>query len=168
MAKPFRPNAVVRANNAVMVFLMHRGLHIGSFALLTIRGRKSGKMIETPVAVFEQDGRQYLTTPYGIVNWVRNLRAASGVATITQGRHTETVQATELPAAEAAPIFRAALHAGPPGIPDVFVQIYRRFLVLPYLDVGMDSAPADFEREVLTHPVFRLETPSDTPGGVKP
>ncbi len=56
---------------------------MGSFALLTIRGRKSGRPIETPIAIFVQEGKSYLLTPYGIVNWVRNLRAAGGEATIT-------------------------------------------------------------------------------------
>src|SRR5437870_1565210 len=84
-----------------------------NFTLLTVRGRKSGKPIETPIAIFVQGGKSYLITPYGIVNWVRNLRAAGGEATITHTRRTEKIRAVELPPEAAAPIFREAVLSGP-------------------------------------------------------
>src|SRR6266487_1186603 len=76
MAKQYRVNAFVRLNNSITSSLLRLGVKLGSFALLTVRGRKSGKPIETPIAIFVQEGKSYLLTPYGIVNWVRNLRAA--------------------------------------------------------------------------------------------
>jgi deazaflavin-dependent oxidoreductase (nitroreductase family) len=69
---------------------------MGSFALLTVRGRKSGKPIETPLAIFVHEGKSYLIASYGIVNWVRNLRAAGGEATITRSRHTEKIHVSML------------------------------------------------------------------------
>jgi len=97
MAKQYRVNAFVRINNSIVSSLLRLGVKIGSFALLTVRGRKSGKPIETPIAIFVQGGKSYLITPYGIVNWVRNLRAAGGEATITRTRRTEKIHAVELP-----------------------------------------------------------------------
>src|SRR6266705_2404090 len=147
---------VERINNAMISSLLRLGVNIGSFALLTVRGRKSGKPIETPIAIFVQEGKCYLITPYGIVNWVRNLRAAGGEATITRSRRTEKIHAVELPPQAAAPIFREAMRSGPPGIPDVLIRVYRSFFVLPYLNVTANSSLEEFEREVLTHPVFLL------------
>ena len=158
MAKQYRVSAFVRINNSIISSLLRLGVELGSFALLTIRGRKSGKPIETPIAVFVQEGKSYLITPYGIVNWVRNLRAAGGEATITRSRRSEKIHAIELPPETAAPIFREAVCSGPPGIPVVLIRVYRSFFVLPYLNITVDSSLEEFEREVLTHPVFLLQS----------
>ena len=158
MAKQYRVNAFVRINNAMTSSLLRLGVNIGSFALLTVRGRKSGKPIETPIAIFVQEGKRYLITPYGVVNWVRNLRAAGGEATITHSRRTEKIHAIELPPEAAAPIFREAVRSGPPGIPAAVIRVYRYLFVLPYLTVTANSSLEEFEREVLTHPVFLLQS----------
>ena len=158
MAKHYRVNAFVRINNAMTSSLLRLGVNIGSFALLTVRGRKSGKPIETPIAIFDQKGERYLIATYGLVNWVRNLRAAGGEATITRSRRAEKIHAIELPPEEAAPIFREALRSGPPGIPTVLIRMYRSLFVLPYLNVTASSSLEEFEREVLTHPVFLLQS----------
>src|SRR5207248_6862755 len=97
-----------RINNAVISTLVRLGVNVWSFALLTVRGRKSGRPIETPLAIFVQGGKRYLITPYGTVNWVRNLRAAGGEATLTRNRRIEKIHAIELEPVVAAPIFREA------------------------------------------------------------
>jgi deazaflavin-dependent oxidoreductase (nitroreductase family) len=158
MAKRYRVNAFVRINNAMTSSLLRLGVNLGSFVLLTVRGRKSGKPIETPIAIFVQEGKRYLITPYGVVNWVRNLRAAGGEATITRSRRTEKIHAIELEPVAAAPIFREAVRSGPPGIPAVLIRGYRSLFVLPYLDVTANASLEEFEREVLTHPVFLVQS----------
>jgi deazaflavin-dependent oxidoreductase (nitroreductase family) len=158
MAKHYQVTAFVRINNAIISSLLHLGVNVWSFSLLTVRGRKSGKPIETPIAIFVHDQKRYLITPYGTVNWVRNLRAAGGEATITRSRRTEKIHAIELPPEEAAPIFRKAVRSGPPGIPAAIFRVYRSLFVLPYLNVNANSSLEEFEREVLTHPVFLLQS----------
>jgi len=158
MAKQYRVGTFERINNAMIASLLHLGIKIWSFSLLTVRGRKSGKPIQTPVAIFVQDQKRYLISPYGVVNWVRNLRAAAGVATLTRGRRTEKICAIELSKDTAARIFRDALRSGPPGIPAVIFRVYRALFVLPYLGVTENASLEEFEREVLTHPVFLLES----------
>jgi hypothetical protein len=155
--KRYRVTTFVRLNNAFMSSLLRLGIPFASFVLLTVPGRKSGTTIRTPVAVFVQVGERYLIAAYGVVNWVRNLRAAGGEATLLRGRHRERIHASELPPELAAPIFRAALLSGPPGIPAWGVRIYRRFFALPYLSVTLESTLEEFEREVRTHPVFRIQ-----------
>jgi len=158
MAKQYRVSAFVRINNAMISSLLRLGVHVWSFSLLTVRGRKSGKPIETPLAIFVQDQKRYLLTPYGVVNWVRNLRAAGGEATLTRNRHTEQIQAIELEPEAAAPILREAVRTGPPGIPAAIFRGYRSLFVLPYLNVTAKSSLEEYEREVLTHPVFLLQS----------
>jgi deazaflavin-dependent oxidoreductase (nitroreductase family) len=157
MAKQYRVNASVRINNAVISLLVRLGIKMGSFSLLTVRGRKSGKPIATPIAIFIQDQKRYLIASYGIVNWVRNLRAARGEATLVRGRSIEKIRAIELEPEAAALVFREALRSGPPGIPAVIFRRYRARMVLPYLNVIETSSLEEFEREVLTHPVFLLQ-----------
>ncbi len=158
MAKHYRVNTFVRINNAMTSSLLRLGIQVWSFSLLTVRGRKSGKPIVTPIAIFVQDGKRYLIATYGVVNWVRNLRAAGGEATLTQRRRSEKIHAIELSPVAAAPIFREAVRSGPPGIPTVIFRGYRALLVLPYLNVTENSSLEEFEREVLAHPVFLVQS----------
>lgn len=157
MAKPYRVTAFVRINNIMITSLLRLGIKVWSFSLLTVRGRKSGKPIVTPIAIFVQDQQRYLIATYGIVNWVRNLRAAAGGATLTQGRRSEKIHAIELSPEAAAPILRQALRSGPPGVPAVIFRMYRTLMVFPYLNVTEQSSLGEFEREVLAHPVFLVQ-----------
>ena len=158
MAKPYRVTASVRITNAMIASLLRLGIKLWSFSLLTVRGRKSGKPIVTPLAIFVQDQKRYLIASYGVSNWVRNLRAAGGEARLSQGRHSEQIRAIELSHEAAALVFREALRSGPPGVPAAIFREYRARQVLPYLDVTENSSLEEFEREVLTHPVFLVQS----------
>jgi len=79
---------------------------------------------------------------YGIVDWVRNLRAA-GEAILTRGRRSETVKVIELPKSEAALVLREDIKGGNP-----FAHYY---------GVTTDSSLEEFERAVINHPVFLFE-----------
>jgi deazaflavin-dependent oxidoreductase (nitroreductase family) len=157
MPKQYRVGLFVRANNAVMRSLIHVGVRIGTFAVLTVRGRKTGRPVNVPLVVFPHGDDRYLVASYGVVNWVRNLRAAHGRAELRRGSATETITAVELPADEAGPVLRASLRSGPPGVPRPIVCLFRRYFVLPYLEVDMDSTEADFVRAARNHPVFRVQ-----------
>jgi deazaflavin-dependent oxidoreductase (nitroreductase family) len=81
--------------NPIARRLMRLGVPLGPNALLSVRGRKSGQVRTTPVALVEIDGRRRVLGTFGDVNWVRNLRAA-GEGTITFGRRQQPVRAEEL------------------------------------------------------------------------
>lgn len=89
--------------------------------------------------VFPHGDNDFLVATYGIVNWVGNIRAAHGRAQLVRRRQAETITAVVLAPEQAAPILRDSLHSGPRGIPRLIVRAYRRFLVLRYLDVDMNS-----------------------------
>jgi deazaflavin-dependent oxidoreductase (nitroreductase family) len=102
--------------NPVTRFLLRAGIPLGFNGLLTIRGRKSGLPRTTPIAIIEVDGRRWVWSPWGEVNWVRNLRAA-GRATVTKRGHSEEVRATELDPSERVGFFRDIAGPVARGIP---------------------------------------------------
>ncbi len=121
MAKTYQAPLFVRLGNVLTTTLLRAGVKLvgpGNYPmyLLTVRGRKSGQPHTTPIVILEQHGKRYLASPYGIVSWVRNLRAA-GEAILTRGRRAETVNARELPTGEA----EIAQALAPAERPDLFV-----------------------------------------------
>jgi deazaflavin-dependent oxidoreductase (nitroreductase family) len=88
--------------------LLAAGLPLGPNGLLTVAGRRSGVSRTTPLAVIEHEGRRWVWSPWGEVNWVRNLRAAD-TATITVRKRASEVQATELDHAQRLEFFRDVL-----------------------------------------------------------
>jgi deazaflavin-dependent oxidoreductase (nitroreductase family) len=84
------------------------GFPMGPNGLITVRGRTSGEPRTTPVAFVDVEGRTWVQSPFGDVNWVRNLRAA-GQATITVGKRSEEVSAVELSKVEKVDFYREVL-----------------------------------------------------------
>jgi deazaflavin-dependent oxidoreductase (nitroreductase family) len=111
--------------------------------LLTVRGRKSGQPRTTPIVIAEQDGKRYLISPYGIVDWVRNVRAA-GEAVLTRARRAEQVHVVELPPAEGALILKRSFERGIPAF------------LGRYFEVTAQSSAEEFEHAAARHPVFWL------------
>src|SRR5205823_6615596 len=94
--------------NVVARPLLAAGVPMGFNGLVTIRGRKSGLPRTTPLAIIEVTGRRWIWSPWGEVQWVRNLRAA-GRATITVRRRKQEVTATELDPTQRIGFFRDIL-----------------------------------------------------------
>jgi deazaflavin-dependent oxidoreductase (nitroreductase family) len=107
---------VVPILNRVAKPLVAAGLPMGPNGLLTVRGRTSGELRTTPLAIIEVDGRRWVWSPWGDVHWVRNLRAA-GRATITVRRTEHEVQAVELGPAERVSFFRETFGPVARGMP---------------------------------------------------
>jgi deazaflavin-dependent oxidoreductase (nitroreductase family) len=100
----------------VTKFLLGARVPLGYNALITIPGRTSGLPRTTPLAIIDVSGRRWVWSPWGEVNWVRNLRAA-GRATITRGGRTEEVRATELDLSQRVEFFRDVLRPVAHGMP---------------------------------------------------
>src|SRR5438093_1144948 len=81
-ARPAHVPAFVSIFNPIASRLLRIGTPLGPNALLTVRGRKSGQLRTTPVALVEVHGRRWVQSPCREVNWLRNLPTA-GAATIT-------------------------------------------------------------------------------------
>jgi deazaflavin-dependent oxidoreductase (nitroreductase family) len=104
MSTQSRVPSFVPIFNRVAKRLLRLGPLMGPNALLSVRGRKSGQVRTTPVALVEAGGKRWTIGMFGDVNWVRNLRAA-GEGTLATGRRTERVRAVELDRAEAGSFF---------------------------------------------------------------
>jgi deazaflavin-dependent oxidoreductase (nitroreductase family) len=148
MAKTNQAPLFVRVSNMLTLTLLRAGVKLvgpGRYPmyLLTVRGRKSGLPRTVPIVIWEHHGKRYVGSVYGIVDWVRNLRAARE-AILTRGRRTETVNVVELPQKEAALVLREDIKGGNP-----FARFY---------EVTIDSSLEEFERAVLTHPIFLFES----------
>lgn len=89
--KPFIPGSGVmnRLVNPIVV-------RLGLSTVLTVRGRRSGKLISVPLgAPLEFEGARYLVSGRGETHWVRNLRAA-GCGTLRTKRGSEDLQFVEI------------------------------------------------------------------------
>lgn len=143
MASRFRQNRGTRFVNATVTRLIRLGVPLGGMTLLTVVGRTTGRPRTTPVVIGSHGGVQWVLSPFGEVDWVRNLRAA-GTAELTRNRRTETIRATELGPDEAAPLIRRTLATAP--------SFTRRNFA-----VTADSPMDDLKLAARDHPVFRLD-----------
>jgi deazaflavin-dependent oxidoreductase (nitroreductase family) len=137
-----RPPLFVRLGNLLTTALLRRGVPMRTNTLLTVVGRKSGVPRTTPVTILEVDGRRYIQSPFGETDWVRNLRAA-GTATLTNGRHRQTVAAMEQSPEQAAPVLRHGLSIAPS-------------MIRAHYDVTAASSLEEIAREAPRHPTFEL------------
>lgn len=140
--------SLVHLLNPLIRRLVRIGMPFGPNVLMTIVGRTSGVPRTFPVAILELDGRRYVQSPFGEVNWVRNLRAAGEAVVVRNGRQ-EPVEAVELAPEAAGPVFHDAL-----------APYLRSRLGAPVLartfGVRRDSTTEDFVALARRHPMFEL------------
>jgi deazaflavin-dependent oxidoreductase (nitroreductase family) len=89
------PNRAARAGNAVIRWLAELGVSIAGTRALRVRGRKTGKLRAVVINLLTIDGVDYLVSPRGNTQWVRNVRAA-GVVDMGPRWRRRSVQATEV------------------------------------------------------------------------
>lgn len=119
------------------------GLMPPRWVTLEVPGRRSGRLTRFPLGMARCGGRWYLVPMLGgQCNWVQNVRAAGGLATIRRGRAV-ACRLAELPVAERAPVIRCYLEQVPGA--------------RPHLPVRRDSPLAAFEAIAPRYPVFRVD-----------
>ena len=142
MAKKFKYTFVFKAGNVFTKSLLALGISFNGSALITVPGRKTGQPRSTPITMVEVDGKRYVQSPFGSVDWVRNLRAAQK-ATLSWGHRHEEVTVTELSPGQAAPVIKSMLGHAPKMIRD-------------YFDVTAESSLEAIERDAPNHAVFAV------------
>lgn len=141
MAKTYRIGFGTRVINGVFRTMTKFGIGKSYRYILTVRGRKSGRLLSTPVDVMSAGGDRWLVGAYGVSNWVRNARAA-GQIELSRGGRSRTVRVVELGPEESVPVLR---------------QYWREVpITRAYFDVTADSTDEEFAAESVRHPVFRL------------
>jgi hypothetical protein len=139
--RPYRLSPGRRVVNAVVRPLARLGLIGPRTHLLTVPGRRTGRLWSTPVSLVELEGKRYAVAPYGERNWVKNARAAGWVE-LRRGGRLERLGVEELDAEAAVPVLRRYYELG---------RVTR-----PFFDIGERSSDADWRAEAPRHPVFRL------------
>lgn len=136
------PNRVARFLNRISAMLHATGIAPNYMVTLEVVGRKSGKAISFPLVMTVIDGERYLVSMLGEeANWVKNLQAAGGRATLRHGV-TEQVRLEEVDPALRPPILKAYLKHAPGG--------------RPHIPVDKDAPLAEFATVAPQIPVFRV------------
>jgi deazaflavin-dependent oxidoreductase (nitroreductase family) len=151
-APTFPIPTIVQRLNPLVRRLLAIGVPMGPNVLMTVRGRKSGKAYTFPVATLEVEGRQFLFSPFGDVQWVHNLRAA-GEATIRRGRTDHRMTAVELTPEAAAPFLEAGLR------PVLRTPLFGS-MIAGWYGIGRSSTSADYLAAARLHPAFALSQDS--------
>jgi deazaflavin-dependent oxidoreductase (nitroreductase family) len=139
-----RPNGVAKFLNGISAKLHTTGIAPDYLVTLEVVGRRSGKVIRFPLAMTVMDGERYLVSMLGKdANWVQNLKATGGKATLRHGRD-EQVLLEEIDVGLRAPILKAYLRHAPGA--------------RPHIPVDKDAPLSEFEKIAAQYPVFRVTT----------
>ncbi len=138
-----RPNWVARLLDRGTAALSARGVGPEYLVALEVPGRRSGRTVSLPLVVAAVDGERYLVSMLGEgANWVRNVRAAGGEATLRHGRREE-VRLEEVVAPDRrAPVLRAYLK--------------RASNASAHVPIDKDAPLAEFRWLAPRFPVFRI------------
>jgi deazaflavin-dependent oxidoreductase (nitroreductase family) len=139
----------VRLLNPLISILLRMGFPMGPMILLTVRGRKTGQPRTTPVGMFEVDGRRYLLSTFGKVNWVYNVRAA-GEVILTRGFSRKKYAVVELSPGDAAPVYKGVFAP-------YLTSFWMRPMVSSWYGVTLDTSPNELVNMALKHPAFELQ-----------
>ena len=138
------PNLLAKIQNRGWAILHSLGIFPERFVTLEVVGRKSGKIVNFPLAMTVLNGERYLVSMLGEdTNWVRNVRAASGKARLVHGK-SEQILLEEVDSSQRALILKAYLQIAPGA--------------RPHIPVSKDAPISEFEKIASMYPVFRLKT----------
>lgn len=135
MAETYRVTGAIRQFNRFMMWLARRGM--GPSSVLTTKGRRTGLPRQVPVSPMTIDGVEYLVSPYGRVDWVRNARATPEVS-LTRGGKTRSVRLVEVSQPQVVLAYRD-----------------REKFARRYMDLPENASEGDVEPGLF--PVFRVE-----------
>jgi deazaflavin-dependent oxidoreductase (nitroreductase family) len=141
MAKTYRLSVGARLINSVFRLMTRLGIGASYRYILTVPGRKTGRLYSTPVDVIEVAGDRWLVAGYGPASWVRNARAAGKVA-LSRGGRSEKFRVAEATGQMAIPVLRAYIAE---------IKVTRS-----YFDANPDSPDDVIAAEQKRHAVFRL------------
>ena len=138
-----RPRPLTNLINKGWAFFHALGFFPNYMVTLEVKGRRSGKAISFPLAMTVMDGERYLVSMLGEnANWVQNVRAAGGQATLHHGKR-EQILLEEVDVQKRAPIIKKYLQRAPGA--------------RPHIPVALDASIAEFEKIAAEYPVFRVK-----------
>ncbi len=136
-----RGNATARRFARLWGAVFRFGIQPRRWVTLEVPGRITGRPTQFPLGMADLDGQWYLVSMLGECNWVANVRAANGRATLLR-RGAHPVRLDELPVEQRAPVLRQYLEQVPGG--------------RPHIPVERHAATAAFEAVAGRYPVFAV------------
>ncbi|HWX39837.1 MAG TPA: nitroreductase/quinone reductase family protein [Blastocatellia bacterium] len=137
-----RPNWLASIMNSFSAGLHRLGIAPNYLVTLEVRGRRSGRVIRLPLVMIVAAGERYLVSMLGEdVDWVRNVQAVGGSATLLHGRR-EDVRLEEIPQPQRAPLIKQYLKRAPGA--------------RPHVPVDKDAPLTELEKISAQIPVFRV------------
>lgn len=130
--------------NRLVLLLTRAGVSVLGSRVLETTGRRSGLPRRTPVNLLRHEGAEYIVSPRGETEWVRNVRAADGSLTLILGKQRTAYKAADVTGDAQVAVLRHYLRRW-------------KFEVGVFFDgVGPDSSDDDFRAVAGQHPVFAL------------
>ena len=138
-----RGNATARRYAWFWSWAFRLGLLPRRWVTLEVRGRRTGTVTRFPLGMADVGGQWYVVSMLGECNWVRNVRADGGRATLRR-RRARPVRLVEVPVEERAPVIRRYVGRVPGG--------------RPHIPVDRHEPVEAFESIASRYPVFRVVT----------
>lgn len=131
--------------NKIIAGLTRAGFSVLGSRVLEVRGRKSGLARRTPVNLLTLDDRQYLVSPRGETEWVRNVRADDGKLDLLLGSKRQHYRGHEVLDADKVTVLRG------------YLRRWKAEVGVFFDGVGPDSTDDQIRAIADKHPVFRIE-----------
>lgn len=131
--------------NRAIAGLTAMGFSVWGSRVLEVPGRTTGEPRRTPVNLLDHDGEQYLVSPRGDGQWVRNVRANDGGLTLLLGKRRTDYRATEVADADKVDILRS------------YLKRWKFEVGMFFEGIDGSSSDADLLAQAPKHPVFRVE-----------
>jgi deazaflavin-dependent oxidoreductase (nitroreductase family) len=130
--------------NRLVAVLTRLGLSVWGSRVLEVTGRSTGLPRRTPVNLLSWEGTEYLVSPRGEGQWVRNVRAADGRLHLLLGSRRTAYRAVELADDEKVPVLRA------------YLRRWKAEVGVFFDGTSAESSDAELAAIAPRHPVFRL------------
>ena len=130
--------------NRAVGWLTRRGVSVWGSRVLEVPGRRTGEPRRVPVNLLTLDGREYLVSPRGNGQWVRNVRANDGKLDLLLGKKRSHWVATEITDGDKVPILRA------------YLKRWKAEVGVFFDGTSADSSDDELLRIAPKHPVFSL------------
>jgi deazaflavin-dependent oxidoreductase (nitroreductase family) len=134
--------------NRTVGMLTKMGFSVLGSRVLEVKGRKSGLPRRTPVNLLTLDGREYIVSPRGQTEWVRNVRADGGRLDLLLGSKRRSYRGQELADGDKVEVLRA------------YLKRWKAEVGVFFDGVGPDSTDEQILAAAPKHPVFLLEAAS--------
>ena len=137
-----RPHRIAAVLNRCWAAIHALGFAPNWLVTLDVVGKKSGRTVSLPLVMAVVDGEHYLVSMLGAeVEWVRNVKAAGGTATLRHGCREE-ILLEEIPEEQRPRVLKAFLKRAPSA--------------RPHFPIHKDAPLSEFQQIASQFPVFRV------------